>query len=131
MSLPNRKVYADIFNNLDKHPISDDVAVRTNENSVKQSIRNLLLTDKGERLFQPNLGSNIRKMLFENITPQTITIIEQMIRDTLDVYEPRANVIEVVVSGNEDDNAVSIGILFNVINRQEPVSIDVVLDRVR
>ena len=129
--LSDRKVYADIFNNLDKHPISDDLAVKTNENAVKQSIRNLLLTDKGERLFQPNVGADIRKMLFENITPQTITVLEQMVRDTLETYEPRANIIEVVVSGNEDSNRVSISILFNVINRQEPVSIDVVLDRVR
>lgn len=131
MPITNRKIYADIFNDLDKHPITDDLAVRTNENSVKQSIRNLLLTDRGERLFQPNIGSSIRKMLFENITPQTIIVIEQMVRETLNVYEPRANVIDVVVSANADGNAINISILFNVINRQEPVSIDVILDRVR
>ena len=131
MALPSRKIYADIFNDLDKHPITDDLATRTNENAVKQSIRNLLLTDRGERLFQPNIGSDIRKMLFENITPQTIIVIEQMVRDTLEIYEPRANIIDIVVSANEDGNQINISIVFNVINRQEPVSIDVILDRVR
>ena len=96
MPITQRKIYADIFNDLDKHPISDDVAVKTNENAVKQAIKNLLLTDRGERLFQPDIGGNIRKMLFENITPQTITVLEQMIQDVLDVYEPRANIIDIV-----------------------------------
>lgn len=131
MPITSRKVYADIFNDLDKHPISDDVAVKTNENAVKQAIKNLLLTDRGERLFQPDIGGNIRKMLFENITPQTIIVLEQMIRDVLDVHEPRANIIDIVVSSNEDQNAVNVSLLFNVINRQEPVSLDIVLNRVR
>lgn len=131
MPVTQRKIYADIFNDLDKHPISDDVAVKTNENAVKQAIKNLLLTDRGERLFQPDIGGNIRKMLFENITPQTITVLEQMIQDVLDVYEPRANIIDIVVSSNEDRNEVNISLVFNVINRQEPVSLDIVLNRVR
>lgn len=131
MPITNRKIYADIFGNLDKHPITDDVAVRTNENAVKQAIRNLLLTDPGERLFQPQIGTKIRALLFENITPQTITILQQMIRDTLETFEPRANVIDVVATADIDRNAIDVTIVFNVINRQEPVSVDIVLDRVR
>lgn len=131
MPQTQRKIYADLFTNFDKHPISDDVAVKTNEAAIKQSIRNLILTNKGERPYQPNIGGDVKRLLFENMTPQTVLLIKQVIEQAIEIHEPRANLIDVVVSPREDQNAVSISITFNVINRQEPISLNVVLDRVR
>lgn len=131
MAIARTKVYSDLFTNFDQHPITDDVAIKTNEEAVKQAIRNLIQTNKGERLYQPNLGGDIRRLLFENTTPQTLLLMREIISEAIRKYEPRANLIDVVVSPNEDQNAVAVSITFNVINRQEPVSLNVILDRVR
>lgn len=129
--ITSRVIYSDFTNDLDFNPVSEDVAVKLNENSIKQSIKNILFTDRGERFFQPNLGGNIRAMLFENITPQTLVSMKQQITNTIVQHEPRCNLIDVVCSAAEDENGVYVSIVFNVINRQEPVVLEVVLERVR
>lgn len=125
------KIYSDLFTNFDQHPITDDVAVKTNEEAIKQSIRNLIQTNKGERLYQPNIGGDIKRLLFENNTPQTLILMREVIGEAIKAYEPRANVIDLVIAPNEEQNAIAVSITFNVINRQEPVSLNVILDRVR
>ena len=127
----SRVIYSDFTNDLDFNPVSEDVAVKLNENSIKQSIKNILFTDRGERFFQPNLGGNIRAMLFENITPQTLVSMKQQITNTIKQSEARCNLIDVVCNAEEDQNGVYVTILFNVINKQEPVVLEVVLERVR
>mgnify|MGYP002628609650 FL=1 len=129
--IQSRVIYSDFTNDLDFNPVSEDVAVKLNENSIKQSIKNILFTDRGERFFQPNLGGNIRAMLFENITPQLLVSMKQQITSTIKSHEPRCNLIDVVLSAAEDENGVYVSIVFNVINKQEPVVLEVVLERVR
>jgi phage baseplate assembly protein W len=130
-AITSRVIYSDFTNDLDFNPVSEDVAVKLNENSIKQSIKNILFTDRGERFFQPNLGGNIRAMLFENITPQLLVSMKQQISTTIKTHEPRCNLIDVVCSAAEDENGVYVSIVFNVINKQEPVVLEVVLERVR
>lgn len=127
----SRVIYSDFTNDLDFNPISEDVAVKLNENSIKQSIKNILFTDRGERLFQPLFGGHIRAMLFENITPQLLVAMKQQISNTIRANEPRCNLIDVVCSAEEDRNGVFVTVVFNVINKQEPVVLEVVLERVR
>lgn len=129
--LPTKVLYRDFFNDLDMHPISSDVATKINENAIKQSIRNLILTDRGERPFQPNLGGDVRKLLFENFTAQTIVTAKQMITNTVNDHERRASLREVIITSMEDNNAISITIIFSVINRQELIDLNVILTRVR
>ena len=129
--ITSRVIYSYFTNDLDFNPVSEDVAVKLNENSIKQSIKNILFTDRGERFFQPNLGGNIRAMLFENITPQLLVSMKQQISTTIKTHEPRCNLIDVVCSAAEDENGVYVSIVFNVINKQEPVVLEVVLERVR
>ena len=129
--IQSRVIYSDFTNDLDFNPVSEDVAVKLNENSIKQSIKNILFTDRGERFFQPNLGGNIRAMLFENITPQLLVSMKQQITSTIKSHVPRCNLIDVVCSAAEDENGVYVSIVFNVINKQEPVVLEVVLERVR
>jgi phage baseplate assembly protein W len=126
-----QELYSDFFMNLDENPVSQDLARKTNEEAVKASIKNLLLTDKGERPYQPNLGCNIRQMLFDNMTPDTIILMKEVIKDTLEAYEPRADIIGVDVRSSVDDNQVNIAVVFKVINSSEPVTLVTSLTRVR
>lgn len=125
------EVYSDFYKDLTQSPINLDLARRIDEESIKESIRNLILTNRGERLFQPNVGCDIRKLLFENIAPDTIIVAKELIRTTLEAYEPRAALIGVDVLSSIDDNKISIIITFNIINRQDPISLNVTLYRVR
>ena len=129
--LTQRVVYSDFFTDLDKHPIRSTVLRKTNVDAVKQSLRNLMLTDRGERLFQPNLGGNIRAMLFENITPQTFLTMQEHIKDVIEAHEPRADVIDVVITQTSQEHEVQITIVFRVVNVQEPVTLELLLERVR
>jgi phage baseplate assembly protein W len=115
------------------NPVNSDVSRYTDEDAIKESIKNLLLTDQGERLFNPTLGSNIRKMLFENILyPETKYILNETIATTIRNFEPRCNLISVNISDMMDDtNSVTITIVFSVINIQTPITLNVVLSRVR
>jgi phage baseplate assembly protein W len=129
--LTQRVVYSDFFTDLDKHPIRSTVLRKTNVDAVKQSLRNLMLTDRGERLFQPNLGGNIRAMLFENITPQTFLTMQEHIKDVIAAHEPRADVIDVVIAQTSQEHEVQVTIVFRVVNVQEPVTLELLLERVR
>lgn len=124
-------VYSDIPTNLDVHPIKEDLVLLFNENAVKRAIRNLLLTDPYERFFNPGIGAGIRQSLFENISPDTEYIIKERIRETIINYEPRANLYSVNVKALPDENSYSATIVFSVVNNTTPVTLDLVLRRVR
>ncbi len=124
-------IYTDFKKNLEVSPLSQDLTIFKDEDAVKESIRNLLLTDRGERLMQPNIGGNLRAMLFENITPGVLVLIEDQVRTTLSLHEPRAEIIDVQVTSNYDDNVVNIRVQFYILNNQQPISVDVFLERTR
>lgn len=129
----SRKInlYSDLYKDLTINPISEDLAAKLDEEAVKESIKNLILTDKGERLFQPDLGGNIRAMLFENNTPATIKIIQDQIETIIKQYEPRAELIDVQVNSAIDDYSVTIKIIFYITNKQAPITVSVFLERTR
>jgi phage baseplate assembly protein W len=131
---PNYKkltVYADFRKDLMMNPLTSDIVSRLNEDAVKEALKNLILTDKGERLFQPYLGSDVRKSLFDNMTPATVKMIEQNVRATINNFEPRVNLIDVQVIADPDNYKVQINISFYVRNVQEPVTVSIFLERVR
>jgi phage baseplate assembly protein W len=124
-------LYSDFRKDLAKSPVSNDIALLKDEESVKESIKNLILTDPGERLMQPFIGGGIRALLFENITPAVIKIIEDRVRTTVEIYEPRAELIDVTVSSNIDDNQVGVTVRFYVQSQQQPIVLNVILERIR
>ena len=126
-----REIYSDLPMSFAVNPVSNDVTRKINEEAVKESIKNLILTDKGERLFQPNVGCNIRSQLFENYTQQTVDIMKDLIRTTIVNYEPRCEIINIEISGEIDANEMTITITFAIINTTEPVTLSVVLNRIR
>jgi hypothetical protein len=124
-------LYSDFHKDLRVSPISKDLALMKDEDAVKQSIKNLMLTDPGERLMQPNIGGGIRQLLFEQMTPGTLKLMEENIVDTIETYEPRAELIDVRVIAGLDDTHVNISVLFSVRNEEQPIQLDVILDRTR
>ena len=122
---------SDFRKNLLISPVSKDLALLKDEDSVKESIKNLILTDRGERLMQPYIGGNIRAMLFENLTPGTLKLIEDRVTSTIQTYEPRAELINVSVSSDPDNGEVYVGITFYVRQVEQPIQLDVVLQRTR
>ena len=127
----SQEFFSDFTRNLEQVPGRKDVSRVVNENAVKESIRNLVLTNRGERLFQPNIGCDIQGSLFENIDANTILILKENIKSTIRTYEPRCNLRDVEVSGNIDTNELRVKIVFSVINTTTTSSLTIDLSRVR
>ena len=102
-----------------------------NDNAIAGSIRNLLLTSHYERLFNPELGSNLKKMLFEPIDNITTSIIQGMILQTIQNYEPRVTIQDVIATPDYDNDRYDIKIVFFVNNTLEPIVVSFFLERVR
>jgi phage baseplate assembly protein W len=123
--------YSDFYTNFNIHPQSKRLAKYTNEEAVKKSIRNLITTEKYDRLFQPEVGCRIKSLLFENMSPIIIEEMKSVIRETIDRYEPRARILDIIIQTNDARQAYDVYIYFEVINRVDPVSINITLYRAR
>lgn len=125
------EIHSDFHKDLALLPGRNDIGRLVNENAIKESIKNILLTDRGERLFQPTLGGDIRAMLFENASPVTSIIMRDRIEDVLNAYEPRCGLLDVEVQGDIDSNTIRISVVFHVINSETPQTLSIDIDRVR
>ena len=127
----DQNLYSDFLVNLNAHPDTNQLVVNRNEEAIIRSVKNLLFTNKYERLFQPRIGSNIHKYLFEPISPQTQTGIRDQVRETIENFEPRAKILDIVVSPYMDENAYVITIVFYVTTVENAITINIPLIRVR
>ena len=123
--------YKDFYINFDAHPVRKDLYVLEDSDSIKNDIKNILFTDPGERPFAPYFGGGIRASLFENITQHTAYIIQKQVEISIENFEPRANLIRVVVTPYEDKNAYAITVVFSTINNPNPITFNTMLTRVR
>jgi phage baseplate assembly protein W len=124
-------IFKDIPLSFTAHPVTGNVKALVNRDAVKQSVKNIVLTNFYERPYSPNLGGDIISQLFENMDPITEYNIAKNIRQALDNYEPRAIIDEIKSDFYQDQNAINITITFRVRNDAEPISVNVLLDRVR
>jgi phage baseplate assembly protein W len=127
----DRDLFSDFLTDLDAHPVTKQLARVTDVDSVAQSIRQLVLTNLGERPFQPNLGSDVKASLFEPADQITATRIVESVRNVVEYSEPRAQLIDVEVTLGPNDNAMVVTIIFSIINSREPQRLDILLKRVR
>jgi phage baseplate assembly protein W len=127
----NRIVYSDFLTSLAPHPDTKQIVLNRNEEAIIRSIRNIILTDRFERTFQPDFGCRLKSFLFENMTPQTALAIKTEIEQTIIEHEPRARVIDVVVAPIEERNMYVVTIVFYTVNIEEPITFKIVLERVR
>ncbi len=124
-------IYSDFTNNLNITPFSNDIARITNENDVRQSLQNIVLTKAEERLYDNTIGPSNLIALFELDDSLSSTIAIQTIKDTLAASEPRATILQVTVQNNPDQNYMIITIYFTVINNTNILSTQVVVNRIR
>ena len=123
--------WRDLDLNFAIHPIRKDINKHRAELAVINSIKNLVSTNHYEIPFQPEIGCNIRKLLFEPLDMVTATLIEREIIETIDNFEPRASVSKVVIKPDFDNNGFQVELLFRILNRTDPVAIKFFLERVR
>lgn len=108
-------IYSDIAENFEINPFSKDVAASINDQSVKDSVLSLLLTNKYERLYQPDVGSDIPSLLFENVGPLTAFQIQRNIQLTLNSLEPRIALTDVGVVDDQDSNTYEVTVQFTIL----------------
>jgi len=123
--------FSDLDLNFTIHPVKKDINRYTNETAVVNSIKNLILTNHYERPFQPDIGSNVRRLLFENMDTITATTLQQEIIQTIQNYEPRATISTIAVSPDYDNNGFKVYMEFYVANRTSPITINFFLERIR
>ena len=130
MSLDVR-TYKDLDLNFKAHPVTKDVVKRTGNAAIIGALRNLILTNIGEKPFQPNFGSRIRGLLFEDVSYITANIIQSEIDNTIKNFEPRVGVDAIRVQANPDQNRYDVTIRFFINNLEAPVTINFFLEKVR
>ena len=128
----NVRQYSDLDLFFSKKATSNDISKVTDIQAVKRSIRNLILTDHYEKPFHPEIGSGIRGLLFELMSPLTANVLAKVVEDVIENYEPRAKLMGVTVYPDMDRNAYEVTIEFYVINTPtELVELTVMLERLR
>lgn len=112
--------FKDISASFQTNPLNNDLIAIKNTTAISRSIRNLILTKRGERPFEPNLGSGVYDLLFENMDKQTATIIRDEIILVIENYEPRVEIIEVLVKPNYDEATMDATIQYEVVGINVP-----------
>jgi len=124
-------LFSDFLNDLTPHPITKDLGRLKNEQAIKQSMKNIVLTSLGERFFQPTIGSDVYNSLFE---PNDIIMEENLrnaVTNALRFHEPRVNVIQVIVSSFPEEDRVALNVIFSIINSIQVQNLNLILRRVR
>ena len=124
-------VFSDFDSLFQANPITKKLNVNVNREAVKESVRNLILTDYFERPFRSDIGCSIRSYLFELFSPALKQTMENAVIEVINNFEPRADVLDVLVEDRSDLNAISVTVAFQIRNDVTPVVIDVILERVR
>ena len=127
-------IYKDLSLFFTPNPVSGDVTMVTDVQDIKRSVRNLVMTNRFEKPFHPEVASHVRDLLFERFTPITFNLLRNRIETVLENYEPRVSVtdIEIDDSGQAmDNNNLNVRIFFTLKNDPQIQSVDILLERVR
>jgi phage baseplate assembly protein W len=127
----NTRTYSDLNFNFDAHPVTADITLKFDEEAIKQSLRNLLQIRHFEKPFHSDIGSPLRQLLFEPITPMTEHITRRTVIDIISNYEPRVNLEDVGVITSPENNSLYLSIVFKIVNTQQPLTLDLILERTR
>ena len=125
------RIFKDLNLDFQQNSATKDIQRVEDVDAVKRSVRNLISLNHYEKPFNPEIGSNLRGMLFENITPQISHYIGKQIEFLIKNYEPRCKLVEVDNRPNLDRNGYSVSISFYVVNVPNPVTVETFLERLR
>jgi len=123
--------YSDLNLDFLPHPTTKDVVRLTGENAIKRSVRNLILTNFYDRPFRSYIGSNVQKLLFDNITAITANYLTDAIKEVITNFEPRVSITEIKVSVSTENNGFDVRLSYIILNRNQPVAINLFLERIR
>jgi phage baseplate assembly protein W len=134
-STNNSKRASRSFSDLDldfgRNTVTNDVNKLTNVEAIKRSVRNLINTSHFERPFHPEIGSNVRAMLFEPLMPLTALNLQRKIQEVLENFEPRVRVNQIIARPEYDRNAYDVRIMFYIVGTTQPVIVQTFLERLR
>jgi phage baseplate assembly protein W len=130
-SIRSAKVYRDLNLDFQINTATKDIEKLTDIEAVKRSVRNLIKLNHYEKPFRPEVGSNLRAMLFENITPQITHAISKQIDLLIKNYEPRCRLVQLNVQPDIDRNGYRASISFYVVNHPERAEVETFLERIR
>ena len=125
------RTFKDLDLNFTIHPVKKDINKHVGVNAVVNSIKNLVLYNHYERPFNPEFGSSLRKLLFENADAFTASLIQREITEMIRIYEPRCQVERLIVRASPDENGFYVELTFFVINLTDPIQITFFLERIR
>ena len=123
--------YSDFSASFGRNVITNDVVRLNDIDAVKRSVKNLIVTDKYERLLDPELGAGISELLFEQMTPLTTVALRETIIQTLNRYEPRINIDTIDVTPDYDRNSYFISIAFSLVRNEQVGTVEFLLNRIR
>ena len=130
--MPEVSTFKDLSITFKKHPVTNDLVTVKDKAAVSQSIKGLLLTRRGERPFQPDLGSGLQDLLFEPMDYGTSALIKKEITETLAKFEPRVVVTNLICFPDYDNNGYDVELQYRIRGREDrPVGIDIFLERTR
>ena len=130
-STRSSRIFKDLNLDFQQNTATKDIQKIKDIEAVKRSVRDLINTNHYEKPFHPEIGSNLRAMLFELMSPQMNHLISKQIENLINNYEPRCNLVEVFAQPMFDRNGYSVQISFMVNNHQEPVIVESFLERLR
>ena len=130
-STRNSRPFRDIDLDFDRNIVTNDVNIVEDVVAIKRSVRNLIQTNHFERPFHPEIGGNVRSMLFEPVSPLTALNLQRQVGEVLKNFEPRANVTQILARPDLDRNAYNLRISFYVVGSPEPVTVETFLERLR
>jgi phage baseplate assembly protein W len=131
VNIDSTKNFVDLDLNFSIHPIRKDISTYKSEYAVINSVKNLILTNHYEKPFRPQVGSNIRRLLFENIDSIIAAQIERAVTETIENFEPRVSVSSITAIPDPDNNRYNLRLEFFVINQTSPITINFFLERIR
>jgi phage baseplate assembly protein W len=125
------KRYKDLDLNFQVHPIKKDINKTLDEMAVIYAVKNLILTNHYERPFHPEIGSNLNKLMFENMDSITVSVMRKEFEQVIKNFEPRVNIKEIEITPEYEENRFSVKMTFYILSRTEPVTIEFFLNRER
>lgn len=128
-SIVRKNLFVDLDLDFAANPVTKDVSLKKDAEAVKRSVRNLVLMNRYDKPFNPQIDSRVSRMLFEPATPLTAMAIRSNIMDILNRYEPRAKVNDVRVIFNEEYNLFDVTISFMLMNSREVSTLSIAIER--
>jgi phage baseplate assembly protein W len=125
------KQYRDLDLDFGRNSVTNDVNKLTDVEAVKRSVRNLINTSHFDRPFHPEIGSSVRAMLFEPMTPLTALNLQRKVQEVLINFEPRIKLVQIVSNPNIDSNSYDLRIYFYVIGSNDLIEVQTFLERLR